>query len=277
MDAERLGKIIECAIEEDAGQGDVTSMWVLPPNAIARGQIVAREAGVLAGIGVAQMVFNRVNALIAFSTLKEEGQVVIAEEGLATVVGPAISVFTAERVALNFLEHMSGIATTTRRYVEAVKGTNAVILGTRETTPCLREIEQWAVRLGGGGNRRAKLDDMVLIRDSHAATAGGIAAAMTRVRQVDTDLQIVIEVETWEELDEALPLEPARIVLTGMPALDIGDAVKWVAGRVPLEASGKIALDEVREIAETGVDYISVGGLIHSAPALHITLDIDMP
>ena len=277
MDKEQIWSLIERALDEDVGQGDVASMWALPSNAIARGCIVAREAGVLAGIEVAQAVFERVNALIAFSPRHVDGARISAEDELAAVVGPATSVFAAERTALNFVGRMSGIATLTRRFVEAVQGTNAVILSTRKTAPGLRTIDQWAVRLGGGGTHRARLDETVFIRSGHLAIAGGIAAAMERVRQRATGLQVVVEAENWAQLDEALPLEPDRIMLTGMPAQDIVDAVKWVAGRLPLEVSGPITLDNVRAIAETGVDYISVPALTQCAPDLRIGLVIDAP
>jgi nicotinate-nucleotide pyrophosphorylase (carboxylating) len=276
MSEEQLGLAIERALEEDVGQGDVTSMWTLPPNAIARTRIVAKKAGILAGLVPAERVFNRVNALIAFSPLTSDGQKIHTGDNLVTVVGPATSVFTAERTALNFLGRMSGIATLTRRYVEAVSGTNAVIVGTRQTVPGLRQLDQWAVRLGGGGNHRARLDEAVLIRNGHITIAGGIAAAVESVRHYNTGLQAAIEVQTWEQLDEALPLDLDRIVLVGFSVQDTADAVRWVAGRVPLEVSGEITLDNVRAVAETGIDYISVGALTQEARALAVSLIVDV-
>jgi nicotinate-nucleotide pyrophosphorylase (carboxylating) len=272
MNKEQLWPIIERALEEDVGHGDVTSLWILPANVIARGTLVARSDGILAGIEVTEQVFSRVNPLIAFTALKSDGGSIQAGDELATVVGPAVSVFTAERTALNFVQRMSGIATLTRQYVEAVQCTDAVILSTRQTAPGLRVIDQEAVQIGGGGIHRAQLDDMVFIRDSHIAIAGGITAAMEQIRQRNTDLQIVVEVQTWEELDEALPLEPDRITLNDMSIDDIKDAVKWVAGRVSLEAAGPITLDNVRAIAETGIDYISVSSLTQWIKPLYISL-----
>jgi nicotinate-nucleotide pyrophosphorylase (carboxylating) len=272
MNKEQLWPIIERAIEEDVGHGDVTSLWILPTNVIARGRLVARNGGILAGIEVAEQVFSRVNPLIGFSPLKSDGEAIQEGDELATVVGPAVSVFTAERTALNFAQRMSGIATLTRQYVEAVQGTEAIILSTRQTAPGLRVVDQAAVQIGGGGIHHAQLDDMVFIRDSHIAITGGIAAAMEQIRQRNTDLQIVVEVQTWEELDQALPLMPDRITLNEMSADDIRDAVKWVAGRVPLEVSGAITLDNVRAIAETGVDYISVSSLTQWVKPLYISL-----
>ncbi len=277
MDRDRIRLLIDQALQEDVGEGDLTSLWTLPLNAIARGRIVTTEKGVLAGLEVAGEVFRRVNALVGFTPLQPDGQAMSAGDVLATVVGPATSVFSAERTALNFLERMSGIATLTRRYVDAVKGTNAVILGTRKTAPGLREIDQWAVRLGGGGDHRARLDDMILIKSGHIAIAGGVTTAIERVRQLNTGLPMVVEVQTWEQLDEALPLEPDRLMLTGLPTKDIVDAVKWVAGRVPLEVAGDVTLYNVQPIAETGVDYISVGTLTQHARALHVTLEIETP
>lgn len=275
MDKEQLWPIIERAIEEDVGRGDIASMWGLPANVIARGRIVTSDGGILAGMQVAQQVFERVNALIAFSPLKSDGEIILAGDELATVVGPAISVFTAEQMALNFMQRMSGIASLTRRYVQAVKGTGATILSTRQTAPGLRLIDQWAVQLGGGGIHRTRLDDIVFIRDSHIAIAGSITAVMEQVRQLDTGLQVAVQVRTWAELDEALPLEPDRIILSGMSVEDMRDAVRWVAGRVPLEASGEITLDNVRAVAETGVDYIAVASLTQWVKSLHISLGID--
>lgn len=274
MNKEQLWPIIERAIEEDVGHGDVTSMWILPANVIARGRLVATSDGVLAGIEVAEQVFSRVNPLIAFTPLKSDGGMIQAGDELAVVVGPAVSVFTAERTALNFVQRMSGIATLTRQYVDSVRGTNAVILSTRQTAPGLRGIDQKAVQVGGGGMHRAQLDDMVFIRDSHITMTGSITAAMEQARQRNTDLQIVVEVQTWEELDEAFPLEPDQITLNGMSIKDVHDAVKWVAGRVPLEFSGLVTLDNVRAVAETGIDYISVSSLTQWIKPLYISLKI---
>ena len=275
MDIEQLRLVIERALKEDIDQGDVTSMWTLPPNAIARGRVIARDAGAVAGIAVAREVFRRVNALIAFTPLVSDGADVFVEEELAAVVGPATSVFTAERTVLNFLERMSGIATLTRHYVDAVKGTSAVILGTRKTAPGLRMVDQWAVQVGGGGTQRERLDDVALIRRGHVAIAGGLTAAMEGVRRADSGLQAIVEVRTWEQLDEALLLEPDRIMLAGMSVEELADTVRRTAGRVPLEAAGDIALKDVLRVAHTGVDYISVEGLIQQARPLRMDLDID--
>ena len=277
MDIEQLRLVIERALEEDVDQGDVTSMWTLPPNAIARGRIVAHEAGAVAGIAVAQEVFRRMNALIAFTPLMSDGAEVFVGEELAAVVGPATGVFTAERTALNFMERMSGIATLTRHYVDAVKGTGVVILGTRKTAPGLRAIDQWAVQLGGGGTQHENADNVALIRSGHIAIAGGVTVAVEDVRRLNTNLQVIVEVQDWKQLDEALVLEPDRVILTGMSAEELADAVRRTAGRVPLEAAGQIALKDVHGIAQTGVDYISVCALTQRARPLHLSLKIDAP
>jgi nicotinate-nucleotide pyrophosphorylase (carboxylating) len=195
---------------------------------------------------------------------------------LATVEGPIAAILTAERTALNLMQRMSGIATATRRYVDAVAGTKAVILDTRKTVPGLRVLDKWAVRLGGGQNHRMRLDDMVLIKDNHIAACGSITSAVKRVRAQNVQqLPIEVEVKTWAQLEEALALLPDRIMLDNMTPQETRRAVEWVAGRVPLEASGGISLDSVRAVAETGVDFISVGALTHSVTALDISLEVE--
>jgi nicotinate-nucleotide pyrophosphorylase (carboxylating) len=277
MDEQNLREMIERALEQDIGQGDVTSMWVLAPNAIARARIVAQEPGIVAGLSAAESVFRQVNPLIAFTWLQEDGAPMETGDELATVVGPATSVLTAERTALSILGRMSSVATLTRRYVDAVEGTDTVVLGARETMLCLHSVDQWAVQLGGGGSVPTRLSDVMFIRSNHATIAGGLSVAVERARAADTGLQILVEACDWAQLDEALPLEPDRIVLRGLPIEDIADAVKWVAGRVPLEIAGKIPLEHVRAIAETGVDYISVDALTQYARPLRITLEAEPP
>ncbi len=275
MDEEYLQSLIERALAEDVGQGDWSSMWSLPPNAIARGRLIAREGGILAGMEMARRVFERVNALIAFSPLEQDGAEIAAGTELAMVVGPAVSVFTAERTALNFLEHMSGIATLTRRYVEAVRETGAVILGTRKTAPGLRQIDQWAVRIGGGGAHRTRLDEMVVIRSGHIVVAGSVAAALEGVRRFNTNLQVVIEVQNREQLQQALFLEPDRLMLSDMPVTEVIEAAAMVAGRVTLEAAGEFTTEEARAIARAGIDYISIGALTQRAGVVRIGLEIE--
>jgi nicotinate-nucleotide pyrophosphorylase (carboxylating) len=273
---EQLATIVCRALEEDVGQGDVTSMWTLPPGLRGRGAFVSKGQGILAGMEVAGEVFRQVSPEVRLDALRVDGAAIAPGDILGTVKGPMAAILTAERTALNLMQRMSGIATATRRYVDAVRGTRAVILDTRKTVPGLRLLDKWAVRLGGGQNHRLRLDDMVLIKDNHIAAAGGITAAVQRVRQKNAlGLLIEVEVRTRAELEEAVALRPDRIMLDNMPASEMKQAVDWVAGRVPLEASGGITLDSVRAAAETGVDYISVGALTHSVLALDISLEVE--
>jgi len=272
---EIVKRIVRCALDEDVGQGDVTSTWTLPTGLRGRGIFVCKASGVLAGMEVAREVFCQVSDQIELTAHVADGAMVSPGDRLAEVSGPMAAILTAERTALNLLQRMSGIATATRRYVDAVAGTRAVILDTRKTVPGLRALDKWAVRLGGGQNHRMRLDDMVLIKDNHIAAAGGVTAAIERVRARNVlGLAIEVEVKTWAELEEAVALCPDRIMLDNMSPEEMCRAVQWVAGRVPLEASGGITLETVRQVAETGVDYISVGALTHSVTALDISLEV---
>ena len=299
---ERIQAIVERALAEDVGSGDVTSQWILPPEIGVHGRLLAKAQGVLAGLEVARQVFRQVDERIAFQAHIKDGDVISKGDVVATVEGPAASILTAERTALNFLQRMSGIATLTRRYVEAVAGTRAVILDTRKTAPGLRLLDKWAVRLGGGQNHRLGLYDMVLIKDNHIAAAGGIAQAVERVRQMNRQglcpepfdyaqdvrveglgpervegLAVEVEVKSLAELEEALPLSVDRIMLDNMDLDEMRQAVEMTAGLVPLEASGNVTLENVAAIAATGVDYISVGALTHSVKALDISLEVEEP
>jgi nicotinate-nucleotide pyrophosphorylase (carboxylating) len=276
IDPSELSAIIRRALDEDIGQGDVTSMWTLPPGLTGRGVFLSKATGVLAGMDVARQVFSQVSNEVHLETLRADGDDIAPGDRLATVEGPMAAILTAERTALNFLQRMSGVATATQRYVDAVRGTRATILDTRKTVPGLRLLDKWAVRLGGGQNHRMRLDDMVLIKDNHIAASDGITAAVLGVRTHNTQgLPIEVEVKTWDELEEAVALHPERIMLDNMTPEEMRRAVEWVAGRVPLEASGGITLESVRAVAETGVDYISVGALTHSVLALDISLEVE--
>jgi nicotinate-nucleotide pyrophosphorylase (carboxylating) len=275
-EARRVQVIIRGALAEDIGSGDVTSSWVLPRHLRLRGNLTAKAEGTIAGLEVARMVFLAVDDRMGFQTLVADGSSVSRGDVLATVEGPGEGMLSAERVALNFLQRMSGIATLTHRYVQTVGGTKAVILDTRKTVPGLRVLDKMAVRLGGGQNHRFGLYDMVLIKDNHIAAAGSITAAVHRVRSHDAaKLLIEVEVKNLKELREALELGVDRIMLDNMDPGQMCEAVALTAGRVELEASGGITLDNVAAIAKTGVDYISVGALTHSAPALDISLDVE--
>jgi len=267
------------ALAEDVGQGDVTSLWTIPAQARAEGRFLSKAEGIVAGLAVVKAVFAALDPELAFEATVQDGQPIHQGQVLGWVRGRARSILTAERTALNFLQRMSGIATLTRRYVEAVRGTKAVILDTRKTAPGLRLLDKWAVRLGGGQNHRLGLYDMVLIKDNHIAAARGIAEAVGRVRERITNqesgIKIEVEVKNLAELEEALGLDLDRIMLDNMTLQEMREAMKITAGRVPLEASGGVNLETVREIAEAGVDYISVGALTHSVQALDISLEIE--
>lgn len=276
VEQSQIDPVIQAALEEDIGPGDVTSEATLPPDLMYVGRFVSKANGVIAGLQVVRRVLDSVDERIAFTPLVNDGDRVHKGEIIATVQGPARSLLTAERTALNFLQRMSGIATLTARFVEAVAGTGAIILDTRKTAPGLRLIDKWAVRLGGGQNHRIGLYDMVLVKDNHIAAVGGITRAVNLIRdQARTPLPIEVEVKSMVELEEALALAPDRIMLDNMSLPEMRAAVSLVNGRVPLEASGNVTLETVRAIAETGVDYISSGALTHSVQALDVSLELD--
>jgi quinolinate synthase len=268
--------LIELAIEEDLGPGDATSEAVLPAGQHVLGQIVAKAAGVIAGLPVMEAVFHRVDPAVEFRALAADGREVVRGEVVAEIRGPARSLLSAERTALNFLQRMSGIATQTRRYVDAVSGTRAAILDTRKTLPGYRVLDKYAVRMGGGQNHRAGLFDMILIKDNHIAAAGGILPAILRARAMHPDLPAEVEVKSLEELREALSAKPVldRIMLDNMDMETMRQAVVLTAGRVPLEASGGVTLENIADIAGTGVDCISVGALTHSVRALDLSMEV---
>ena len=271
---------IKHALEEDIGSGDVTTDSIVPGDAMLRGRIIARQAGVVAGLSIAKEVFRELNADITFSPNVEEGSKVDRGVVLANVEGNARALLTGERTALNFLGRMSGIATLTRQFVDAVAGTKATILDTRKTAPGLRALDKFAVRLGGGQNHRTGLFDMVLIKDNHIDFAGSITAAVERVRASGTtrarSLAIEVETRTLENVREALRLGVERILLDNMSPELMRDAVELAHGahgQAKLEASGNVTLENVLEVARTGVDYISVGALTHSPRVFDVSLE----
>jgi nicotinate-nucleotide pyrophosphorylase (carboxylating) len=272
MVQEQLDSLIQAALDEDIADGDITTLATLPAELNYTGRLIAKAKGVVAGLPVAQRVFSLLDDRVRFTTHVEDGAQVEPGACIAEVNGPARALLTGERVALNFLQRMSGIATLTRAYVAAVAGTRAAILDTRKTVPGLRLLDKWAVAVGGGVNHRIGLYDMVMIKDNHITAAGGIGAAVARVRQADSrNRPIEVEVKNLEELHEALTLELDQIMLDNMSVAEMARAVEIVAGRVPIEASGNVSLETVAEIAATGVDYISVGKLTHSVTALDIS------
>ena len=270
-----IREIVRWTLNEDLGSGDVTTNWTIPADSHLRAQFLVKAEGVLAGMAVARLVFEQVDTDVLFTELSPDGKPVRPGDIVAKVEGPGRAILTAERTALNFMQRMSGIATLTRRYVEAVSGNKAVILDTRKTAPGIRVLDKWAVRLGGGQNHRAGLYDMVLIKDNHIAACGGITATVERVQAHNTqNLPVEVEVKNLHELQEALGLSVDRIMLDNMSLADMEDAVRLTDGNIPLEASGNVNLETVAEIAATGVDYISSGQLTHSVKALDISLDI---
>ncbi|MEL6281469.1 MAG: carboxylating nicotinate-nucleotide diphosphorylase [Pseudomonadota bacterium] len=268
--------IVRRALEEDLGRsGDVTTEAVVPNDAVTTALMNAREPGVVAGLDCAAIAFELVDAALDVAVLVEDGARVSTGDGLLQAQGSAQAVLTAERVALNFVGRLSGVATLTRAYVDAVAHTQAKIADTRKTTPGLRALEKRAVRLGGGSNHRFGLDDALLIKDNHIAAGGGVTAVLKRARDwAGHMLTIEIEVDTLEQLDEALAADVAQNILLDNMTLDqMRQAVALTAGRATLEASGGVSLETVAAIAETGVDYISSGALTHSAKTLDIGLD----
>jgi nicotinate-nucleotide pyrophosphorylase (carboxylating) len=265
--------IVQQALAEDMGDGDITTLCTVPPELTMTGQFIAKQAGVVAGLAVARLTFGLVDERVEFRPCVAEGSHVTKGQVIAVVGGPGRALLSGERVALNFLQRMSGIASLTRRFVEAVQGTSAIILDTRKTAPGLRLLDKWAVRLGGGQNHRFGLYDMVLIKENHIAAAGTISQTVGRVRAGDARQRAIeVEVKNLAELQEALTLAVDRILLDNMSLAQMREAVELTAGRTPLEASGNVDLENVAAIAATGVNYISVGKLTHSVTALDISL-----
>lgn len=276
MDQSISPEIIETirrALSEDIGPGDVTTDSIVPPEASMRGQIIAKQVGVIAGLDIAKAIYQMVETQVDFQPQVEEGSCVETRQVLALVTGRTRSLLTAERTALNFLGRMSGIATLTHQFVEAVAGTKAVILDTRKTAPGLRSLDKLAVVRGGGQNHRIGLYDMILIKDNHIDHAGSITEAVRRARKVAGRLEVEVEARTLEDVREALAMHVKRILLDNMTPEKMAEAVRITAGRALLEASGNVSLESVRRIAETGVDYISVGALTHSAKVFDISFD----
>jgi nicotinate-nucleotide pyrophosphorylase (carboxylating) len=287
-------QLVKYALSEDVGTGDITSLNTIKSGVHARAAIIARGAGVVAGLDVVRITFREADPSLRFRMLVRDGAAVEPGAAVAQVIGDAGSIFKAERTALNFLQHLSGIATLTRRYVDAVSGTGAVILDTRKTTPGLRFLEKYAVRAGGGDNNRLALWDMYLVKDNHIRAAGGIVPAIDRIQRTrQGDLLLEVEVESLDQLREALRPEVDRIMVDNRSVEEVRRAVaevdRWYrdhpsdsprlrvgAKRWPeVEVSGRMTLENVRAYAETGVDYISVGALTHSAPALDLSLEVE--
>jgi nicotinate-nucleotide pyrophosphorylase (carboxylating) len=268
-----LERIVHAALAEDLGAGDVTTEATVPPDAVGTAELLVKEPGVVCGLRVAEVTFRALDEDIRFEALASDGDVVVPPAVVARVSGSQRAILTGERVALNFLARLSGIATLTRRYVDAVAGTGAAVLDTRKTTPGLRALEKHAVAAGGGTNHRFGLDDAVLIKDNHIRAAGSLPAAVELVRAA-SDLPVEVECETLTQVGEALDLRVDAILLDNMTPAELREAVALTRGRARLEASGGVTLDTIRAIAETGVDEISVGALTHSACSLDVSLEL---
>lgn len=270
-----VDKIIEQALLEDIGTGDITTESIIPSNLKAKGIIKTSDEGVVAGLDIARLVFQKLDSDNTFQEKIKDGTKITQGKLLAEITGSARTILKGERVALNFLQRMSGIATITSKFCQEVKDLPIRIVDTRKTTPGLRVLEKYAVRIGGGYNHRFGLYDAVLIKDNHIATAGGIKPAVNSVRkQISHTVKIEVEVENLSQLQEALEMRVDVIMLDNMNLNVMKKAVKTAKGKVLLEASGRVTLENVREIAQTGVDLISIGALTHSVKSLDISMEI---
>jgi nicotinate-nucleotide pyrophosphorylase (carboxylating) len=276
-DLEAIRRIVRSSLEEDLGsEGDITSLAAIEPDSRAVGHLVARQELVAAGIEVAREVFRQLDPKLAFEEHCRDGDVLERGERLATVEGNARAILAGERTALNFLMRMCGIATATRAAVEEVAGTGAVVLDTRKTAPGLRLLDKWAVSIGGGSNHRMGLYDAAMVKDTHLAAAGSIERAVRSVLEQGTDREkITAEVRTIEELEEAIRAGAGRALLDNMDLETMKEAVRRAAGRIILEASGSLRPGNLRAVARTGVDCLSLGWLTHSAPAADLAMETE--
>lgn len=278
LEETEIRQAVRQALAEDIGTGDVTTLACVPPEATARAVLRARESMVLAGLAFARIAFHELDPNLKLQTRAEDGQRLAPGDVALEISGSARAILTAERVALNFTQRLSGVATLTARFVAAVSGTTARILDTRKTTPGWRRFEKYAVACGGGTNHRTGLYDLVLIKDNHLAALAGaapnpIAAAVQRAREAWPQLKVEVEADTLEQVDQAADAGADFILLDNMPPDQLREAVRRVRGRSQTEASGGIRLETLRSVAETGVNFISVGAITHSAPAVDLGLD----
>lgn len=274
MDVEALDSIIGRALEEDMPAGDITSESIIPPYSESEAIFMAKEEGILAGIDVSHRVFELIDPSITFEKMLEDGRAFHQGETLAKISGSSISLLKGERTALNFLQRLSGIATTTRKFVQALSGAKTKILDTRKTTPGLRVLEKYAVRMGGGENHRLNLSEMVLIKDNHLKIVGSIKEAVKRARKrARKGVKIEVETTSLEEVKEAVSSGADMVMLDNMSLEEMRGVMNWLRERVPVEVSGKVSLSRVKKIAALGVDYISVGSLTHSYKSMDISME----
>ncbi len=272
---EDVGRVVAAALAEDVGSGDATTLALVAEDARCRAELLLEEPGVVCGVPIAAAVFAALDPSVTIEPRLEEGAAVShVPVVLAELEGPARAILSGERVALNLLGRLCGIASLTRRFVELTEGTSTTVLDTRKTTPGLRALEKYAVRCGGGRNHRAGLYDGVLVKENHLRVAGGVAAALTALEGRIDGLPVEVEAETLAQVREALDGGAPRILLDNMSPEEVREAVQVTAGRAELEASGGVSLATVRAYAETGVDFVSVGALTHSARSLHVSLEV---
>jgi nicotinate-nucleotide pyrophosphorylase (carboxylating) len=275
IDRRRAGQIVDRALEEDLGYGDLTSNAIFQKEAPIEAIIVAKEEGLLAGLPVAEMVFQKLDAKLGWTPKKQDGEKIVAGDVVAELEADVRAVLGGERVALNFLQRLSGIATGAARFAAAVRDLPVKVLDTRKTAPGLRVLDKYAVRVGGAWNHRLGLYDGVLIKDNHIRASGGIQRAVSSARQcVPPGMKIEVEASDLREVEEALNAKADIILLDNMPLQEVAEAVRLIAGRALVEASGGVTLENVREVALTGVDFISVGALTHSVKALDLSLEV---
>lgn len=276
MDAGLFDGLIDTALKEDMPRGDITSESIIPADSVSRARFLAKEEGILAGIDLALRVFEKIDPGVSFTKALDDGRSFGPGVVLARLKGSSISLLKGERTALNFLQRMSGIATKTREFVRALEGTKTRVLDTRKTTPGLRSLEKYAVRMGGGVNHRFSLSDMVLIKDNHLEIIGSVSEAVKRARaRVARGIMVEVEVTGFEGAREALESGADMIMLDNMPLEKMKEVVDWIGGRVPVEVSGKISVESARRIAALGVDVISVGALTHSFRSIDISLEFE--
>lgn len=271
---ELLDPLIQAALAEDVGDGDITTDAIIAPEMTCRGKIICKQDGVIAGLPVAERVFKLVDERLQFDAKTGDGEKVQEDQIVARLYGPARAMLRAERVALNYLQHLSGIASLTAKYVKAVEGTKTTILDTRKTTPGMRQLEKYATRMGGAENHRMGLYDAVLIKDTHLALANGVSAALRAVRKARPDAMIEVEVSNLQELEQALTDKAPRILLDNFAPGQVREAMQLIRGRATVEISGGVLLTNARAYALAGADYISVGALTHSAVALDYSMKV---
>jgi nicotinate-nucleotide pyrophosphorylase (carboxylating) len=271
---EHLDTLIRAALEEDLGAGDVTTDALIPPAMTCRGKVICKQDGVICGLSLARRAFELMDERVQFDAKTKDGDKVQEDQIVIRLFGPARAILKAERVALNFLQHLSGIASMTARYVKAVEGTKATILDTRKTTPGLRSLEKYATRIGGADNHRFGLYDAILIKDTHLALVGGVTAALRTVRKAYPEDDVIVEVSCFQELKQALTDKAPRILLDNFSPGQVREAMGLIRGRAVVEVSGGVMPSTARAYALAGVDFISVGALTHSATALDLSLKV---